>query len=158
MNKTTIRIALAVAAAMLAPTAALANPAQVALKGDVRVEKTVVENGETRTVLVEPKVVVPGDRLHFTTSYANHGDAPVTNFVVTNPLPSAVMLADQSAQALDVSVDGGKSWGRLAALTVDDGKGGKRPAQASDVTHVRWLVASIAPHATGQVEYQAIVR
>lgn len=158
MIRKSIASLIAAAGLWLSPAIVMANPAQVALKGDVRVEKTVVENGETKKILVEPKVVVPGDRLLFSTSYVNGGEAPVTNFVVTNPLPPAVMLADDSASSLELSVDGGKNWGRLAALKVADGQGGERPAQAADVTHVRWIIARIAPHGEGRVEYHAIVR
>ena len=43
-------------------------------------------------------------------------------------------------------------------LKVADGKGGTRPAQASDVTHVRWSIASFAPGASGTLEYHAVVR
>ena len=142
----------------MAPAPALASNGQVALKGDVKVEKTVTENGETRSVFEDPKVVVPGDRLLFSTSYVNTGETPVKNFVVTNPLPPAVRIAEESATALEVSVDGGKTWGRLTALMVGDGQGGQRPAQAGDVTHVHWVISEIAPHGQGQVEYRAIVR
>jgi hypothetical protein len=37
-----------------------------------------------------------------------------------------------------VSVDAGKSWGPLAKLTVRGADGAPRPAQGSDVTHLRW--------------------
>ena len=140
--------------------AAQATPAAsaVSLKGDVKLEKTVTENGATNVQLLEPKVVVPGDHLLFTTRYHNEGAQAVTNFVVTNPLPSAVVLSPEAAEGTQVSVDSGKTWGLLAALKVSDGKGGMRAAQTGDVTHVRWTIAQIAPGAAGQVEYHAIVR
>ena len=144
------------AAAPAAAPAVQASP--VSLQGDVKLEKTITENGTDRLVLSEPKIVVPGDRLLFTTAYRNDGAKPVTNFVVTNPLPAAVTLAADSPASLEVSVDGGKSWGVLGALKAADGKGGQRGALASDVTHVRWTVASIAPGASGTVSYHAIVR
>lgn len=133
-----------------------ANP--VTLKGDVKLEKSITENGATSMRLLEPTVVVPGDRLLFTTRYQNDGAQPVTNFVVTNPLPSAVVLTSDAAASTEVSVDGGKSWGLLGALKVSDGQSGMRAALAGDVTHVRWTIAKIAPGAAGQVEYHAIVR
>lgn len=147
---------LIVAGLALAPAVAHAAPGQVALKGDVKLEKTIVEAGKPRVVLAEPKVVVPGDRLLFTTRYANGGTAAVQNFVVTNPLPSAVALEAQAGD--QVSVDAGKTWGKLAALTVANGKGGRRAAQVSDVTHIRWTIPTIAAGGSGKVEYHAIVR
>ena len=55
-------------------------------------------------------------------------------------------------------VDGGKTWGKLAALTIKDAKGVARPAQATDVTHVRWTLATIAPGTEGAVAYHGIVK
>ncbi|WP_395394429.1 hypothetical protein WBP07_04135 [Novosphingobium sp. BL-8A] len=148
-------------AAALALGLALAGPAMaaepVSLKGDVQVEKTVTENGATKTVLAPPTTVVPGDRLLFTTRYSNDGDKPVDNFVVTNPLPAPVRLAADEG-GYDVSVDGGKSFGKLATLTVADTAGARRAAQPEDVTHIRWTLAHLAPHAAGALEYHAVVR
>jgi uncharacterized repeat protein (TIGR01451 family) len=130
----------------------------VTLKGDVMLEKTVTENGVSTVQLSEPKVVIPGDRLLFTTRYHNEGAQPVTNFVVTNPLPSAVALAADGATGNEVSVDGGKTWGELASLKVAGSEGAPRAATAADVTHIRWTIAKIAPGASGEVQYHGIVR
>lgn len=146
------------AAVFASPSIAFAQGNAVSLNGDVKLEKTVTENGAAKVVLSDPKVVVPGDKLLFSTAYRNDSAQPVTNFVVTNPLPAAVTLAPESAATLEVSVDGGKSWGQLALLKVSDGKGGQRAALATDTTHVRWTIPTIAPGGTGAVEYHAIVR
>ena len=141
-----------------AHAAAQAAPAAISLKNDVMLEKTVIENGKSSVTLVEPKVVVPGDRLIYTIRYHNDGALPATNYVMTDPLPSAVVLAPDSATGSEVSVDGGTTWGPLASLKVSDGQGGLRAALASDVTHLRWTIAQIAPGGAGQVEFHAIVR
>ena len=141
------------ATAMAAPA-----PGQVGLRGDVKVEKTVSENGIQKVVLADTSVVVPGDRLVFSTYYVNNGNEAVQNFVVTSVLSGAVLLTPESADTLDLSVDGGKTFGKLATLTVDDGKGGHRPAVAGDATHVRWTIPAIAPRQDGKVEFHAIVR
>ena len=146
------------ACALSSPAMAVANPQPVELTGDVKVEKVVVENGKETRSWVKPQVVVPGDRLAFSTQYRNTSTAKVDNFVVTNPIPAGVMLAPESAAALDVSADGGKTWGKLSALQVADGKGGLRPAQSFDVTHVRWTLPVLNPAASGTVTYNAIVR
>lgn len=148
----------AAALGLVASGAAAQAPQPVELKGDVKVDRIVLENGTKRHVLVVPDVVVPGDRLVFSTAYRNVGTSVVKDFVVTNPLPQGVMLAPDSAATQEVSVDGGKSWGKLAALLVNDGKGGLRAAQASDVTHVRWTLAVLAAGAQGTLAYDAIVR
>lgn len=149
--------ALALAVAAMATPAAAQQPLQT--KGDVKVVK-IVENadGTTVTALVDPEIVVPGDRLIFGTDYANTGTEPVEQFVVTNPLPAAVRLADDADPALVVSVDGGKSWGRLSELQLSDTNGETRAAKAEDVTHIRWTIAVVAPGESGRLEYPAIIR
>ncbi|MEY4721434.1 MAG: hypothetical protein RIQ46_1159 [Pseudomonadota bacterium] len=158
MTKHYFLIVTVIAGLALAPRPALAQQGQIGLQGDVRLEKTVTENGATKKVLTDTKVVVPGDRLLFSTAFVNNGTAAVEQFVVTNPLPSAVALAPESAGSMDVSVDGGKTYGPLAGLKVPDGNGGQRAAEAADVTHVRWIIPTIAPRAQGKVEFYAIVR
>lgn len=150
---------IAAGALMLGAGAAVPAFAQapaVALKGEVKLVRQVTENGTTKEVLEEPNQVLPGDKLLFTTRYSNGGAQPATDFVITNPLPAAVKLA--RANGFEVSVDGGKSFGALAALKVAGADGKPRAAELGDVTHVRWRFASIAPGASGQVSYFAEVR
>lgn len=160
INKLVFTMAAAAALAVPAmPLAAQAAPSPVTLNGDVKAVKTVTgPDGKERTELVEPTTIVPGDRLVFGTDYANKGAEPVKNFVVTNPLPSAVRLAPDADPALEVSVDGGKTWGVIAKLTLPNPDGTNRPATQSDVTHVRWVLPSIAPGASGRLTYPAIIR
>ena len=141
-----------------APAVAAAQINPVELIGDVKVDKLVVENGKEKHVLVEPGVVVPGDALLFSTRYRNTGAAPIKDFVVTNPLPGAVQLAPQGSDQLVVSVDGGKIFGKLAALRVAGSDGAPRAAVPADVTHIRWVLPVLAPGASGSLSYHAIVR
>lgn len=153
-------LALLAALALAAPvTSAHAQGAQpVELKGEVKLDKLVTEDGKSRHELVAPDVVVPGDHLVFTTSYRNTGSETIKDFIVTNPLPAGVMLASESAAGLDVSVDGGKTWGKLAQLSVTEANGALRPAQASDVTHLRWILPVLNPGQQGNLQFFAIVR
>lgn len=131
----------------------------VELSGDVMVEKVQTdESGQTSTQLLPPSVVVPGDKLLFRTNYTNTSAETVTNFVVTNPLPSAVRLAPGEAADVEVSVDKGVTFGDLAELTVSDGEGGARAATEADVTHLRWTLAEIEAGETEQITFYAIVR
>lgn len=146
-------VALTFGTGLAAPAAA---QAAVALKGDVKVVRQVSENGRTIERLEDPNQVLPGDRLVFTTRYTNGGDKPADDFVVTNPLPAPVKLA--KVDSFEVSVDGGKTFGALAALKAAGADGKPRAAELGDVTHVRWRVASIAPGGSGEVRYFAEVR
>lgn len=147
--------ALALGTGAIAPAFAQSAPA-IALKGDVKVVRETVDNGKPVQTLEEPSRVLPGDRLVFTTSYTNSGSEAATDFVVTNPLPAPVKLA--KVDSFEVSVDGGKTFGKLEALKATGADGATRAAELGDVTHVRWRVASIAPGATGEVKYFAEVR
>ncbi|WP_298282467.1 hypothetical protein [Novosphingobium sp.] len=154
-----IRLISTILAITLATAPAMAQlQPSVVLEGGVKLEKTVEANGRTQIVLEDPKVVVPGDKLLFSTKYANKGSQQVDNFVVTNPVPQAVRVADDSAATLQVSVDGGAAYGLLSGLTVKQADGAARPARAEDITHIRWIVPAIAPGGSGTVEYHAIVR
>lgn len=155
------RLAIAIAASMtlVSPLAAQGAGAPVSLTGNVKAEKVVTgADGKERVELVDPAAIVPGDRLVFGTDYASTGAEAVNNFVVTNPLPAAVRLAADADPALAVSVDGGKTFGALASLSVSGSDGTTRPATHADVTHVRWVLASIAPGETGRLTYPAIIR
>lgn len=138
---------------------AFAQEQPITLSGDVKLVKVEqVEGGEDKVTLVAPEVIVPGDRLLFTTDYSNSGAEVVTDFVVTNPVPAAVRLAPDADADLSVSVNGGADWGPLAELSVTEEDGNTRPAQHADVTHIRWVLASVQPGETGRLEYPAIIR
>ncbi len=152
----------ALGALIIAVTAASPSLAQtpqpVELKGDVKVRQRVIENGAEKQILAEPKVVVPGDTLLFTTAYRNVSSQAVKNFVITNALPGGVALAPEGAASQMVSVDGGKTWGALGTLSVNGNDGTKRPTHAGDVTHLRWILTEIKPGVAGEVTYLALVR
>ena len=153
------KLIMALAALIATPALALAAAAgSVALDSSIKLDKVITEGGQTRHELVAPQKVVPGNHLLFVTDYHNTGAKVVDHFVVTNPVPSAVALEEAPAGDALVSVDGGKSWGKLALLHVALPGGGSRAAQAEDVTHVRWVVPVIAPGASGTLSYRAIVR
>ena len=145
--------------ALIAPAAASAAE-DVTLSSKVLVERVKTgPDGKTATVREEPGVVTPGDRLVFVIGYRNGGAKPATGFTLTNPVPAAVAYTGTEDPAAAVSVDGGKTWGALAALRVAQADGTSRPATAADVTHVRWSFSqAIAPGASGDLSFRGIVR
>lgn len=154
-----MRKALALLAALAAPGHALAAN-EVALDNSVFVERVTTDaSGKQRVLLEEPKVVVPGDKLVFVLAYRNAGSQPADKFVITNPLPPAVRFADAGDTQPLVSVDGGHAWGALADLTVLEADGTRRPAQASDVTHIRWAFQQPIPvGGSGKLMFRGIVK
>lgn len=146
-------------AVLLAPIAANAA-GTVSLTSSVFVEKAVAQaDGKTRLVLQEPGVVLPGERLLFVLAYRNVGAKPATDFVVTNPMPGQVAFQGSADANAQVSIDGGRNWGVLAALKVRKADGTMRAALPEDVTHVRWAMkAPIPAGGSGKVSFRGIVK
>ena len=137
-----------------APAAAQERP--IKLESGVQLLQPASDGEEAR--LVEPQGVVPGDTLVFTTRYRNDGAAPVTNFVIVNPVSADLLLSDEAATQTEVSVDGAQNWGQLADLTVIDIESQERAATPQDITHLRWVLSEIPPAGAGEVQFSATVR
>jgi uncharacterized repeat protein (TIGR01451 family) len=135
-----------------------ATPLQIS--SDVFVERQVERVDGSKTVVLEkPNMVTPGDNLVFVVRYKNVGGATASNFVVTNPLPSAVQFNGTSDGLEVVSIDGGRSWGTLNNLRVSKADGSARAAQRSDVTHIKWnLNQPLTAGAEGKLIFRGVVK
>ena len=71
-------------------------------------------------------------------------------FTVQSAVPRVLAFQRAGSEAVEVSIDGGRSWGARGEL-----RAGTRLASAEDVTHLRMKVAG-AP--AGRLTYSAIVR
>lgn len=147
------------ALALILPGAAMAAN-NVSLSSDVYIERKVAKpNGTTALVLEQPITVTPGDKLVFVVKYKNVGSAPASDFSVTNPLPKTVVFNGTADGTELVSVDGGKSWGPLEALTYVSGNGNIRPALMADVTHVKWKFnRSLSAGSGGKLVFRGTVK
>jgi hypothetical protein len=159
-------VLLAAAALFVMSAPAAAAPANVALVSVAQIERTETgTDGREHTIMKNPAdvIIVPGDRVVFTLKYHNQGIEPANGFRATNPMPGPVQFISAAEDWAEVSVDGGKNWGKLGALTVQakapDGTSVTRAAAPEDVTHVRWVFASsIAPGSEGQVSYRGVIK
>ena len=125
-----------------------ANPA-VSLDSAVFVERVTADAGR----MLEPASDLSrGDRVVYVVRwYKLGGDG---GFVVTNPLPRSVYYQGSANGDEEVSIDGGRTWGKLGAIRVGD-----RIATPEDVTHLRWRVdPRTASRGQGRIAYSAIVR
>ena len=145
--------------AFFLPSAALAQN-QVALTSEIFVERTVPDaSGAPRVTLEAPGVVTPGDHLVFVLSYRNNGAAPASDFVVSNPIPDSVSFDGTDSPGAIYSVDGGRNWGALAALSVRGADGNSRPATPADVTAVQWRFAQAIPAGSGgELRFRGVVK
>jgi hypothetical protein len=158
MRTFTRNVMTAIIVCAASPVMAMVAPGAVALDSLIKLDRITTVNGQTTHEFVAPQKVVPGNHLLFVTSYRNTSDKPVDHFVVTNPVPGPVALESAGADNFEVSTDGGKTWGKLAQLTVAKPGAAPRAAQDSDVTTVRWVIPVIAPGASGTLQYHAVVR
>ncbi len=108
-------------------------------------------DGKPERKTVPAATVVPGTEVHYVITYRNTGDKPADSVAITNPVPAELEYVSVRgpAPANQVSVDGGKQYGELASLYVTDADGKPRPAQAADVTHVRWMLNGALPPGNG---------
>jgi hypothetical protein len=124
----------------------------VALDSAVYVERA---NGLTRSLQLADRLS-RGDRIVTIVTWQTQRGSKTDNagFTVVNPLPRKVAYQGSARDDEQVSVDGGRSWGRLGELNI-----GVRLATAEDVTHVRWHVdPRQAALGQGRIAYSAIVR
>ena len=138
----------------LVAVAAEASPVQFA--STVFVERFVPgPGGRISRVLERADQLKRGDQVVFV---VNWRAAASNEFTVTNPMPRSVSFQKSSDGREEVSVDGGRTWGRLEVLRVRDGAGW-RGANPEDVTHVRWHVPTpVAARGEGQILYRGVVR
>ncbi|APG63347.1 hypothetical protein LPB140_11735 [Sphingorhabdus lutea] len=150
-----------------AHAAMVQDQSDVVLNSSILVEKSEIDaNGNAKITLKTPKEtpILPGDKLRITLNYENRGALPVEGFTANNKVHDAVQLVEIRENWAIITVDGGKNWGKLSDLTVEEvneetGEKIVRPAIASDVTHIRWTFPeSIAPKEKGTLEFTALVR
>ena len=144
---------IAAIAAFATPFAAVAADA-VQFRSDVFVERFAPSpGGGTARVLERADRLHPGDRVVFVVNWKAAQRAP---FTVTNAMPRAIAFQASADGAEDVSIDGGRTWGQLADLRVQDADGRLRQASPEDVTHLRWRVPGQV--GAGTMIYRGVVR
>ncbi|WP_222565182.1 DUF11 domain-containing protein [Novilysobacter antarcticus] len=117
-------------------------------------------DGSITLKAVPANVVIPGTEVTYVVTYRNTGATSADAVKIDNPVPTdLIYVASAGDRAVDaVSVDGGKQYGVLAGLTVVGEDDQSRPAQAGDVTHLRWVLGSLPAGAEGTVSFVAKVK
>lgn len=152
-----MKFEFAALAALIAATP-LAHAAPVTVANSVYVEREVaIGNGSSARVLEPARSLRRGDRLVYVVSWSAP-KAKNERLTITNPLPRTIAYERSSGGDENVSVDGGRSWGKLDALRVKDGSVW-RYATPQDVTHIRWNVPpQLALAGSGRLTWSGIVR
>ena len=134
----------------------------IELKNDVQMETEVTDaQGKKTTQLVAPGKVLPGNEVVYTITASNVCDKPATNVVIDNPVPEHMTYVMNSAMGVGTdmtfSLDG-KSFAKLAALSVKNADGSVRAARAEDIKAIRWTYnTAITSGQSGFVRFRARV-
>jgi uncharacterized repeat protein (TIGR01451 family) len=156
-----MRVSAAAFAVLVGAAGASAEAGSIELRA--KAEKRVLlqaADGTAQETYVSAAKVVPGDVVAYTIEARNVGSASADRVVITDPIPGEMKYLDGSADAagaeLLFSVDGGFRFDRPENLTVAQADGTRRPALASDYTHVRWVFAQpLAPAEQRSVRFLA---
>ena len=121
------------------------------------------KDGATKTQLLAVDVALPGDEVVYTVSFTNVSKQAADNIRITNPIPSDLRYLPNSAfgpgTEVLYSVDGGLTFASPKELTVASDSGARRTADASDYTHIRWVLkAPLDAGAKGFARFSAVVR
>ena len=121
---------------------------------------TVAKDGSKHTDIVPADHVLPGVEVIWNVNYEIIGSDPVTDAVITDPVPANMTYVDGSASGANTevtfSVDGGKTWGTPDKLQIKNADGTVRDALPKDYTNVRWVVkGTLKPGAKGTVTFHA---
>jgi len=148
---------------------AFTTAAAVAEEGGHLNVKTVVQKeevvtndaGETTHRLVPAESVVPGDAVIYTITFTNISDETAEDIVITNPISKDLTYVEGSAfgpgTIVEFSVDGGASFAGPENLVVAV-NGRTRPAEAGDITHVRWRMQNqLEAGEQGMAQFRAVL-
>ena len=140
---------------------AMIGTSALALTAEQTVEReVVVKNIDGTETLKREKAdtVVPGEKIVYSINYYNDLDKAAENVVLVMPVPSELALiegsADISGAETTYSADGGKSFAAREKVVVTLADNSTRIADASDITHVKWMVASITPDKRGSLSFK----
>ncbi len=143
-------LTFAILAALCAQTAHAASTPTL-IKSAIFIEKSKLD-GRPGIRRIEPASTLgAGDRIVTILDWrAPSGQQASTVSLV---MPRHLTYQRSSTGDEEVSVDGGRNWGKIGMLRVHDGDG-TRLASPEDVTHVRWRVRG----GNGRITYSAVVR
>jgi hypothetical protein len=125
-----------------------------AAQGAIDINRSVyVERASGNARALEPaSSLKPGDKVVLVMEW-RAADAR-KGFTVQSAVPRDLAFQRAGSDSVEVSIDGGRSWGQLGAMRV-----GSRLASVEDVTNLRWrLPPAAAAQGRGMLTWSAIVR
>ena len=116
-------------------------------------------DGNEMTTYSQASEVEPGERVRYSLSYANEGDAAAENVSLVMPVPSEVTYIEGSADgAVEFSADNGQTYTSRETLMIGTGDYA-RLAVSEEITHIKWAISDpIAPADTGAISFEAVLK
>ena len=135
-----------------AQPAGYSSGAQVAFETALFVEHSSWKHGRPVHAIEPASRLAHGDHVVAMETWYRLGGRG--GFAVNNPIPHGLLWQASAGADGEVSVDGGRTWGRLGDLRVAG-----RPATGADVTNARWHVdPEAAETGSGTIAYAGVVR
>ena len=164
MSRSLLTAAAALVLAVSAWTGAHAQaPGDIELRNVAELEQEVkTPEGKVEKKRVPATKAIPGNEVIYTSTFRNNGRKPAANVSLVNPVPANTTYVGGSASGENTdivfSADGGRTWAPVEKLTVTGPDGKKRPAAATDITHIRWTWrGDLAPGRQGAASFRVLV-
>ncbi len=133
----------------------------LALTAQQKVDRvvTIINPDGTQDIRLEKAdKMTPGDTVRYSIDYYNDDDKPAEQIVLMTAVPPQIEFFEGSADKTDVltvySADGGKSFAARDELVVIDAEGNQTPAQAAELTHIRWtILVPVDPDTGGTLSF-----
>lgn len=126
--------------------------------------QTRVVDGETVETQVQEPVTsaIPGEALIYRIRLENSGPESAEDISMVLPIdPSLTIIPDSLTGKIEfeksLSVDGGKTFGRLDDLTVQENNS-ERPATISDATHLKIDIPLLSEGQSTRIDYRVTVK
>ncbi|WP_390550961.1 hypothetical protein [Qipengyuania sp. MTN3-11] len=128
----------------------LLAPAAIAAEDALSITRSLyIARAHPDGIALEPaETLRPGDKVVLVMAWQ---ESPGEPFTLVSEIPRTLAYQRSGDGAVEVSVDGGRRWGRIGSL-----RRGNRLAAPEEVTNLRWRIAA-AESATMR-SYSAIVR
>ena len=126
----------------------------ITLDSAIFVERSHLQGGALVRALEPAGRLVRGDRVVTLLTWARRVPGAGGGFTVTNALPHGLAWQGSADGDAELSVDGGRRWGRLGTLRT-----AQRLAVPEDVTTIRWRISPVQAAArSGRIAYSGLVR
>lgn len=132
-----------------------------ALTAEQTVEREVIIKSVDGTEIVKrekAESVIPGENIVYSINYHNDLDKAAENVVLVMPVPSELVLIEGSADITGAettySADGGTTFTSRDSVVVKLEDNSTRVADTTDITHIKWTVASITPDQSGSLSFK----